>query len=366
MRACFVLFLLVFSVAEGRSQVSLSAFASRNQALAGSAGMYGVGLAGYSGFVGLRVTGATSEAGSLFTASADSAYGRARAWTADADLLIEPARGLPELAAALGGFRVGGLVGLGAQGMRDATGRSRTMPVASYGGMLSRPLGGTLVLESEARMRTPLRSGPSPSTVDEFPRGWEYRVGLALSFGGRARPRGGSLPRIPGIPVIGLPRGGGGSATAAAVLSTADRYVGTRYVYGGTTPDGFDCSGFIQYVFRQHDVALPRTSRQQASAGVRVAPSVAQLRPGDLVFFAQRETIDHAAIYAGGNRIIHSSSSARGVQYDDLSTPRGQWFVKRMVAARRVVSDGQSLVRALDAAAAIAERLDPPDIAPRP
>lgn len=365
MRAYFVLLFLAPFVVQGQTQVSLAAFASSNQALAGSAGMYGSGLGVHGGFLGLRVSGATSDPGDLFRASVDSAYGRQRAWTADADLLVEPTRALPELAAALGGFRVGGLVGLGAQGMRDSAGRSVFTPVASYGGMLSRPLGGTLVLESEARMRTPLRSGTSPG-VGVFSRGWEYRVGFALSFGGGPRARAGSLPRIPTIPTIGRPGRSGGNTTAGAVLSTADRYVGTRYVYGGTTPDGFDCSGFIQYVFRRHDVSLPRTSRQMASAGNRVAPSLALLRPGDLVFFAQRSSIDHVAIYAGGNRIVHSSSSGRGVRYDDLSTPRGQWFVKRMVAARRVVADGSSLVRALDAAAAIAERLDPPDMAPRP
>ena len=131
----------------------------------------------------------------------------------------------------------------------------------------------------------------------------------------------------------------GGSATAARVLSTADRYVGTRYVYGGETPaSGFDCSGYVQYVFGGHGVELPRTSRQQVTAGRKVTGGMASLRPGDLMLFASTGgTIDHVAIYAGKGRILHSSRSGGGVAYDDLSSPRGQWFLARHVASRRVL-----------------------------
>ena len=131
----------------------------------------------------------------------------------------------------------------------------------------------------------------------------------------------------------------GGSALAARVVSTADRYVGTRYVYGGETPSGgFDCSGFVQYVFAKHGVELPRTSRQQVTAGRKVTGGAAALRPGDLMLFASTGgAVDHVAIYAGEGRILHSSRSGDGVAYDDLSSPRGQWFLARHVASRRVV-----------------------------
>ena len=155
-------------------------------------------------------------------------------------------------------------------------------------------------------------------------------------------------------------------ATADAVLGTADQYVGTRYVWGGTTPNGFDCSGFVQYVFRQHGIELPRTSRQQAGVGQSIVRSRSALQVGDLMLFASNGVrIDHIAIYAGGGQIIHSSSSGGGVGYDSFSTQRGKWFVSHHVATRRVLADGQSLVGPLTAALRALVPLDPPDRAPR-
>ena len=128
-------------------------------------------------------------------------------------------------------------------------------------------------------------------------------------------------------------------ASAARVLATAESYLGKKYLYGGETPStGFDCSGFVQYVFGRHSVALPRTSRQQAGAGRMLPRSVATLRPGDLMLFSSKGgRVDHVAIYAGNNRILHSSAGAGGVVYDDLSTPRGKWYLARHVSSRRVL-----------------------------
>ena len=129
------------------------------------------------------------------------------------------------------------------------------------------------------------------------------------------------------------------SASAARILATAERYVGTRYRYGGTTPGGgFDCSGFVQYVFGRNGVRLPRTSREQARSGRAVPRGVSSLKPGDLLLFASRgRGVDHVAIYVGGNRILHSTAGAGGVVYDDLATPRGKWYLARQVASRRVL-----------------------------
>jgi cell wall-associated NlpC family hydrolase len=141
-------------------------------------------------------------------------------------------------------------------------------------------------------------------------------------------------------PATRAPRGASrANASAAKVLATGQRYVGTRYLYGGETPaEGFDCSGLVQYVFGRHGVSLPRTSRQQASAGRALPDGVASLQPGDLMLFSSKgRGVDHVAIYVGHNRILHSSAGAGGVLYDDLASPRGKWYVARHVESRRVL-----------------------------
>src|SRR6185503_7012781 len=132
------------------------------------------------------------------------------------------------------------------------------------------------------------------------------------------------------------------ATSAARVLPTAERYLGVRYRWGGTSPKtGFDCSGFVQYVFAKHGTRLPRTSREMASSGKRLRPLWSALQPGDLVMFAEPgKRISHVAIYAGRRRIIHASGSGGRVRYDALDTKRGKWFARRLVAARRVMTRG--------------------------
>jgi cell wall-associated NlpC family hydrolase len=147
-----------------------------------------------------------------------------------------------------------------------------------------------------------------------------------------------ATPRSPrNTPVTRAPRGA--TASASRILATARRYLGTPYHYGGETPaTGFDCSGFVQYVFGRNGVELPRTSRQLATAGRELTIQVDSLRPGDLMLFSSHGVrIDHVAIYVGNNRMLHSSAGAGGVRYDDLTTPRGRWYLARHVASRRVL-----------------------------
>lgn len=155
---------------------------------------------------------------------------------------------------------------------------------------------------------------------------------------------------------------------ATRVIGTAEQYLGVPYKWGGSSPaSGFDCSGYVKYVYGKQGVQLPRTSREQASAGVRVTPKRSSLRQGDLMLFAEsRKPISHVAIYAGGGRIIHSSSSGGGVRYDDLGTKRGQWYVDHLVAARRLAVDGRSLVQSLRSLTIPNLPFDPPDGAPPP
>lgn len=126
------------------------------------------------------------------------------------------------------------------------------------------------------------------------------------------------------------------------VLSDAGQQVGTPYRYGGSTPDGgFDCSGFVQWIFARQGIELPRTARAMSTSGTRVAARRTVLAPGDLLFFAEKGApVSHVAIYAGDGRIIHASSGQGTVRYDDLDSARGQWFRKHVVLARRVI-DGR-------------------------
>ncbi len=130
------------------------------------------------------------------------------------------------------------------------------------------------------------------------------------------------------------------SATASRVLNTADQYVGTKYTWGGTTPQGgFDCSGFTKYVFAKQGIALPRTAKEQAHAGDLVRIDFSTMAPGDLLFFAEKgEAISHVAIYVGNGEIIHSSSGYGGVNYLDLNTGRGDWYIQNLVAVRRMIT----------------------------
>jgi cell wall-associated NlpC family hydrolase len=85
-------------------------------------------------------------------------------------------------------------------------------------------------------------------------------------------------------------------------------------------------------------VELPHTSYRQGSAGHAAPREVTALQPGDLMFFAAGgRRVDHVAIYAGDGRIIHATSGAGSVRYDDLDTDRGEWLLRRFVTSRRVL-----------------------------
>lgn len=108
------------------------------------------------------------------------------------------------------------------------------------------------------------------------------------------------------------------SSSGSDIVDTAKSYLGVRYVYGGASPSGFDCSGFTMYVYSQHGYSLPHsaTSQWQSGLGTRVY-SISELQPGDLVFFNDPsrnagKACSHAGIYTGDGQFIHSSSSRSG------------------------------------------------------
>lgn len=102
-----------------------------------------------------------------------------------------------------------------------------------------------------------------------------------------------------------------------AIIAEAKKYIGVPYVWGGSTPSGFDCSGYINYVFTRQGISVPRTVAQLWASGA--AESTPQL--GDLVFFGQPGSVPtHAGIYIGNNQFIHSGTST-GVAITDLNHP---------------------------------------------
>ena len=111
---------------------------------------------------------------------------------------------------------------------------------------------------------------------------------------------------------------GMGSVNVKNLLAYANSFMGTPYVWGGTSPSGFDCSGFVQYVFAHFGISLPRTSYAQYDVGTHVAYD--QLQPGDLVFFATNGAgASHVGIYIGGGEFIGADTYATGVHIDSFS-----------------------------------------------
>ena len=116
------------------------------------------------------------------------------------------------------------------------------------------------------------------------------------------------------------------------IVDFAKQYLGTPYVWGGTTPSGFDCSGFTKYVFGQMGYSITRTADQQLRCGT----AVTDLAVGDLVFFgntySSNETATHVGIYIGNNQFIHAAGSS--VKITDLSN---DYYACRYVGARRII-----------------------------
>ncbi|HEX8271389.1 MAG TPA: C40 family peptidase [Longimicrobiaceae bacterium] len=246
-------------------------------------------------------------------------------WMAD----LDGTGHLGRLAPALEGWRV--LVGVGAQ---QTEGGGATL-ASSVGGTYTRHIAGPLALEGEARYRTPFAEGARAR--------FEVRAGVALAFGSApaAAARRRAVARRERLSIF-IPASGTAAAAAplaALAINTGAGFLGTRYTWGGNTPEeGFDCSGFLRYVYRAHGIELPRVTRDQAQVGEPVPARIEELRPGDLMFFAKDGSyIDHAAMYVGDGRILHSSASGKGVRYDDLASRRGEYYRTHFVVARRVL-----------------------------
>ncbi len=143
---------------------------------------------------------------------------------------------------------------------------------------------------------------------------------LAVTGCGAGRGRTG-VASIPGA------RGG------ADVVAQARAYTGTAYRSGGTTPAGFDCSGFVQYLYAQIGVALPRTAAAQFDVGASIAPRA--IAPGDLVFFrTEGRRVSHVGVATGDGHFIHAPNARSHVRVDRLDAA---YWDDRFAGARRVV-----------------------------
>lgn len=125
----------------------------------------------------------------------------------------------------------------------------------------------------------------------------------------------------------------GVSGKGSDIVKTASQYKGVPYRFGGTSPSGFDCSGYIMYVYGQHNIKTTRSADTQFKEGVFVLKK--DLRPGDLVFFETYEKgASHAGIYAGAGKFWHASSS-KGVMLSGLEE---DYWKKRYLGSRRIIN----------------------------
>lgn len=120
---------------------------------------------------------------------------------------------------------------------------------------------------------------------------------------------------------------------SAKLAATAKQYLGHRYVSGGSSPSGFDCSGFTSYVYRQHGITIPRASTAQAYVGTQLSKS--DLLPGDLLIFSNtyKAGPSHTGIYLGNGQFIHASTPSKGVIIADLNSA---YYVNHFTYGRRL------------------------------
>ena len=116
----------------------------------------------------------------------------------------------------------------------------------------------------------------------------------------------------------------------------ARELVGLPYVYGGTSTSGFDCSGFVQYVYRQNGYEINRTATAQLRDGYAV--KYEDMKPGDILYFGYDEVATHVGIYVGGGEFVHAENSGTGVVVSKLSQP---WYAARFLCAHRIAEPSE-------------------------
>ena len=122
------------------------------------------------------------------------------------------------------------------------------------------------------------------------------------------------------------------SSKGQAIVELAKKYIGTPYVYGGSSPSGFDCSGFVYYLYKSMGVTLNRVAADQMTNGIWVPKNA--LQPGDIVGFANKSGyINHVGIYAGNGMMIHSPQTGEYVRYESIVNGN---YAGRLTCGRRI------------------------------
>ena len=121
------------------------------------------------------------------------------------------------------------------------------------------------------------------------------------------------------------------------LLEDAKYFKGGKYVWGGTTPQGFDCSGYVQYLYKKHNINLPRTAWAQSKKGQNVGKN--ELEKGDLIFFLTDKKrgipVTHVGIYLGNGQFIHAASKKKGII---ISPIHSGYYSNKFVSAKRVIN----------------------------
>ena len=119
------------------------------------------------------------------------------------------------------------------------------------------------------------------------------------------------------------------TSSQSRIVATALKYVGAPYARGGSSPAGFDCSGFVMFVYARHGVALPHSAEAQYRLGTPVRRD--SLQPGDIVFF---DRLGHSGIYIGDSRFVHATKPGDVVKVSRIDE---SWYHRRWVGARRIL-----------------------------
>jgi peptidoglycan DL-endopeptidase CwlO len=150
--------------------------------------------------------------------------------------------------------------------------------------------------------------------------------------GGSSSPPTEPIPTPAPAPAHPAPRAPGESVDGYALAGTALSFRGVPYRAGGASPDGFDCSGLVHYVFGQHGFAVPREAREQFRLGRRVDRQ--DLQPGDLVFFSTvAPGASHVGIALGGDQFVHAPTDSGVVRVERLGA---DYWTRRYIGAKRV------------------------------